>query len=119
MIRLECFIEEKNVGNVMQRIAGLVKEPQWHPVVNVAKKPNGKLEQATNGDLVAMFDKWLQEKKIKGTNAAGARMFLESIGQPPGRASYLLQRAQAYGVIKKKPGGANKTAIYMVRKEKV
>lgn len=116
MIRLECYIEEKHVGTVMQRVAGLVKEPQWLPVINVEKKPNGKLAQATNGELVEMFRKWLSKQGVSTVNSVGGRAFLESIGQPAERVGYLMARAQEYGVIKRKPGGGKRNALYKVQK---
>lgn len=117
MIMLACFIEDKNVGLVMQRIAGLIKEPTWQPVVN-AKEEAGKVTQVTNGDMVSMFQKYIGDKKYTAVNIAVARAFLSTIGQVPGRANYLIQKAQSRGLLKKRAGSAKRNTTYDVRKEK-
>ena len=110
--RIEVFCLDKKAGDILRAIAGMAIKAEAVPVANGHMK-NGKVEPSNNGELVAMFAKFLNKRNVKKTNAGMTREFLTSIGQPPERYSYLLRKAMDYGVLRKV--GKGKQSAYTVQ----
>jgi hypothetical protein len=102
---------DKKAGDCLRALAGLAIEVKAIPIAN-AQVRNGKVEATNNGELVSMFAKYLKMKKIEKVDANIARNFCQSNGQQPERYSYLLRKAQEYGVVKKI--GTGKASTYKV-----
>ena len=109
--RIEVFCHDKKTGDILRAVAGLAIKAEAVPVSNGQVK-NGKVEASSNGELVAMFAKYLAKKKITKVDANITREFCRSVGQPLERYSYLLKKAQEYGVLKKV--GTGKASSYKV-----
>lgn len=110
--RIEVFCLDKKTGDILRAIAGMAIKAEATPVAN-AQVRNGKVQAANNGELVNMFAQYLTKKKIKKVDSNIAREFCVNVGQPVERYSYLLLKAQRYGVIKKT--GKGKTSAYSVQ----
>lgn len=109
--RIEVFCLDKKAGDILRAISGMAIKAEAVPVAN-GQVRNGKVEATNNGELVNMFAKFLAKRKVKKTNAGMTREFLQSIGQPVERYSYLLRKAGEYGVLKKV--GKGKQSAYNV-----
>jgi hypothetical protein len=111
--RIEFFCDDRHVGSALRALAGIaVGQPKATPIVNAEAK-NGRLTQATNGELLAMFSAYLKKHKLTDINAAGLRAFLTSIGRAPSSYGYLLAKARAARILKKMGGGTT-TSSYRV-----
>lgn len=106
------FCLDRKAGDIIRAISGMAIKHEIMAVANGQVK-GGKVEAANNGELVNMFAKWLAKRKVKRTNAGMTREFLQSIGQPIERYSYLLKKSGEYGVIKKV--GKGKQSAYAVQ----
>ena len=105
MFKVIAFCDDKKLGDVFKSLAGKVHgQPDAIPVIN-AQLTNGKVEAASNGELVSLFMQWADSQKLTSVHASDARAFLASIGKPNSTAYYLLKRCQDYKVLRKTGAG--------------
>lgn len=104
MFRLECFVDDKKLGDALRALVGIaVQPPTVQPVTNAKKGRNGHLQQESNGKLLDLFMLHLDKEKPGEINAKYVRAFLERNGTSPGSANYLLQQLRDTKRIKKDP----------------
>jgi hypothetical protein len=84
LFRIEFFCDGKRLPAAVTAITGIaIGDPKIQGVINATKKPNGKLESKTDGDVVSLFLVWLNEHKDKKVlRAEDFREFSKSIGRP-------------------------------------
>lgn len=103
MFKIEnLFVEDKKLAEVLRSLAGLAVAPGPVPVpvINAKKGRNG-LEAVTNGQLVALFQKWLAAEKLTKITAKDARGFVRSVGKAEAAYTYAIKKAIEYGLLKK------------------
>ena len=116
MFKIEFFVDDKYLAEVLRGVAGKARQLQVIPVVNVAEektrgRPNGQLKQDAEHTL-GLFLKELKKVAPEQIVAAQARQAAENCGMAPTSYSYFLQKAAKAKLIKKgKKEGNN--MIYM------
>jgi xanthine dehydrogenase iron-sulfur cluster and FAD-binding subunit A len=93
MFRIECFVEDARLVQVLHALAGKVKAMDVQPVVNATvDKSNGELKAITPGSVIDLFAKYLKENQEPVT-VDYLRAFLGSIGRSPTSTQYVLRQA--------------------------
>ena len=112
LTRVEVICLDKKAGDVLRAVAGLAIEAKATPVAN-AQVRNGKVEAASNGELVTLFTRYLSKRRIAEVNSDITREFCLSIGQSPDRYTYVLRKALEHGLLKRI--GKGKASAYKVQ----
>jgi hypothetical protein len=93
MFRIECFVEDKKLGDALRSLMGVaIGTPKAIPVINAEVK-QGAIKQQTNGSMVGMFANYLQQTKIQTIKPTEAKAWLKKHGLSPGSSNYLLRQA--------------------------
>ena len=114
MFRIECFCDDRKVGDVLRLLAGLaVGQPVAQPVVNAAMK-NGKMIAKTNGSPIELLRVWVKKSGLKAVSATDLKRFQVEHGRSPTGYSFLARQAQKAGLLKKSPKGKGNKSRYEV-----
>lgn len=113
LFRMEVFVEGRHLERALTALTGVavdIKTPTPVVMQTAEIKKNGEIvaaaSNATNGELLSLFEKYLLKNGLATIKIDTARAFLQSIGQSPDRASYLMTRARETNLLKKKAGQA-------------
>jgi len=111
MFRIECFVTDKHLPDVLRALGQRVMNLSVQPVVDAAiegkKKPT--IKQA-NGSSLEGFIKELV--KAPAINSATAQAAAQASGASPSSYGYLLKKAIAAGIIRKKGKGPGTTYVW-------
>lgn len=101
MFRIECFVDDRRLPELLRALAGLVRGvPSVVPVVNVEEDHPSGLKAKTNGALLGVFAEYVG--KLSGPfGPTEVRDFLKSVGKSPTSSSYLMQKAVAARLVKR------------------
>lgn len=102
MFRMECFVEDKHVADVLRAVAGMVHNLQIVPVV----EPSTVNGSDRTADLFADY----LNKHEGQITVQYAREFQKSIGRSPSSAQYVLSEAVRHKIIRRV--GAGRGAKY-------
>jgi hypothetical protein len=114
--KMECFVPDKNVTEVLRRMHGVALHPgPTVTLVTNAKAGKKGLVAKSNGELVSMFAADLAKSKPSEITTAFVRDWQKANGQPL-RPHYLLKKSVEKGLLKRigKPGGPGVAAKYRV-----
>lgn len=106
MFKIEFFVDDKYLAEVLRGVSGKARQLQVIPVVNVVQetdkkgKPNGKLKQDAEHTL-GLFCKELKKAAPEAATSADARKALEKIGLSPTSNNHFLNQAVKAGLMKK------------------
>lgn len=104
MFRVVAYVEDKFVGECLNRLAGLatqVETPQ--PVTNVVNTRGGLKAKTAGGTLCERYIDELRKTKLTETSNAVIRQWLVSQHAKPTSAPYIMKCLLNAGVVKKHP----------------
>ena len=101
MVRLECFIDGKNVDKVMNLLADLIIDPKWLPVRNAVKDKGGNLKSTAAGSTVEAIIAYAREAKLTTISVTQIKQALESYGFAPSGYSGTIASAIKAKLLKK------------------
>ncbi len=105
MFRIECYCDDKRVGDVLQALKGLIHpNPNVVPVANVQLQ-NGQVKALVKGDAFDMFIAHLKKNKVQSFRAREVQAFLVSIGRSKDSASYFTKGLRDRGLVRKTGSG--------------
>jgi hypothetical protein len=112
LFRIEFFCDGKRLPAAVMAITGIaVGEPKIQGVVNAAKKKNGKIEAASDGDVVSLFLLWLkQHKELKTLRAEHFRAFAKSIGRSETSYTFIKNQIMKTGGLLRRTGTGSATS---------
>ena len=125
MFRINFFVDDKNLPQVLRDVGGKVHNLEVVPVVNakVADEPSrrGRGAPRKNGKVVQDAEHTLglfckQMKKLTGDEpivAAKAKAALQQVGLSPTSYSHFLQQAVKANLIRKEGKGAKTTWLWV------
>lgn len=96
MFRVECMVEDRNLAEVLRRLAGVAQDV--HPMPVVMAPPDGS--------VITMFRGYLDKHHINEVTPQIARDFQASVGRAPGGANLLLVTAVTQGLLKRQGRGS-------------
>jgi hypothetical protein len=119
MFRVEFFVDDKKLADALRNVAGVARQLQVHPVVNVEmNQSSGRaqaLKAASNGGLLDMFGTYLARSNVEQLRPKEIAEWLGKNGFSKQSASYLGRHAVEAGMMKKT--GKSAATIYVVRKD--
>lgn len=119
LFRFEVFCTNKQLGDAIALLTGRVTQITPPQVVTNAKATrNGIKAISANGTLPDRFAAHLVANKPAEINAKYAADFLSSQGSPRSNAGYLLKKAIAAKLIKRKPGTKGTSMRYLLMPSK-
>lgn len=111
MFRIEAFVEDKKLGDVLKAMAGLTRgTPVVMPMINVEEQGDGPVKAAGNGNMVHLLGAYLRKSHRTRISAKEIGAWLKSQGRSPMSASYMAREAVKAHVLKKASnvkGGVN------------
>jgi hypothetical protein len=91
--RILALVEDNRLAEVLRRLAGVTRDVDAVPIVEVP----------ASGNVVTLFQRYLEEHGIVHVTHSIAKNFQASIGRSPGGANYILKTAAAQGILRKLP----------------
>ena len=116
MFRIQLYVDDKNLGELLKRLSGIARGVEHQYVPNLETSPtksNGTHLAAVDGR--EMFVKEMHKRKLTSVNANTAREIMTSMGFSPTSYSYMLQGLTKSGVLKK-TGTPQKYAYHLKEK---
>jgi hypothetical protein len=116
MFRIEVFVDDKRLAQVMHAMTGLIVSmsvPQ--PVVNAEVKKQGRIVAKSNGNLHSLFIEHLAKSKVDEIRPSQVADWLEQHGKSRFSANYLIKNLVKQGVLKRGPGKTTKTTYKVVQ----
>jgi hypothetical protein len=118
MFRVEAFVEDKKLGEVLMALAGLCRgQPSVTPAINIDATPGkGPVKAAGSGNIIQMLGSHLRHVHKVRISAKEIGMWLKSVGRSPMSASYVARGAVEAKILKRASnvkGGVN-SGIYDV-----
>ena len=117
MFRIECFVTDRHLPDVLRALGQRVMNLSVQPVVDAAiekragaKGPREKIIKQTNGSSLEGFIRELV--KAPAINSATAQAAAQASGAAPASYGYLLKKAIAAGIIRKKGKGPGTTYVW-------
>lgn len=93
------FCQDKNVGEVLRVLAGLVVQPPVPvPLVNASVGKNGVGAASPATDIVELFATHVKKKDV--VTSKDVQAFLTANGRAKGSAAYIVTRAKERRIIK-------------------
>lgn len=117
MFKIECFVEDKRVGDALRALAGIARgQPSVIPMINAEPTKDGSgVKAKVSGGLLNMFIEHLTKERIDTIKSGSVKDYLKSIGKSGGSATYLLQQAHKAGLVRK-TGKGNATVYHVVKR---
>lgn len=115
MIRVECFVDDKNIAKVLHVLNGLVLNLQVQPVVNAKKNGSKIVAETSGGTLLEFLEKHLNDTKTKEISPREIADVVESSGRSRKSYYYVTKQAIAAKLLKKKAGTTGKDSVYVVQ----
>lgn len=100
MFRIECFVDEKQVGEVLKRLTGLARDVKYQYVANVEPRKNGKM-QVIAGSRIELIQKEIHKRKLTKITGPEARTLMTKIGLNELSYSHFLNEMVRAGMLKK------------------
>ena len=114
MFRIECFVDEKNMGEVLKRLNGIARNLTHNYVPNVEPKRNGKIK-AVAGNRIELIQRELHKRKLTQITGPEMKELVEEIGLNRTSYSHFIQEMVKAGMLKKGgKGPGHNTMIYNV-----
>ncbi len=114
MFKIEAFVDDKKLGDVLRALTGLVRgQPVVLPVVNV-EEDEKELHAKSNGGLISLFAQHLAKYKATTITPAEIKIWLEKIGKSPQSGSYLAREAMAQKLLRRT--GNSSATVYHIKK---
>jgi hypothetical protein len=103
MFKVETFVEDKKLGELLQVLAGLVRgQPSVVPVINTSEdSASGGVKATTSGNLVHLLSSHLRHIHKTQITAKEIGAWLQSQGRSPMSASYIAREAVKAKILKK------------------
>jgi len=115
MFRIETFVDDKKLSQLLHALAGIViGTPNIQPVAN-GKVEKGKPVSTNSGELCDMFLAFAKKRKLTQFKAPEMREFCKVAGMSESSYSYILKRLHECKAIKK-AGQGTKTVYTVVSK---
>jgi len=101
MFRLECFVDDKNLGEAFKRLAGIARDLKHFYVPNVEpRRANGSIKLSAT-DAGELSTKELRKHHIKEITGPDVRGIVERLGLTASSYSHHIQKLCDAGVLKK------------------
>lgn len=105
MFRVECFVDDRKLAEVLHRLSGVAMNVQAVPVVNAAKK-KGTLVASTEGNSASLLIDVMVKRKLTKFGTAELNEVAEQIGRAKGG---LVSAAKRAGWLSAKGSTSNRT----------
>lgn len=92
MFRVECFVDDRKLAEVLHRLSGVAMNVQAVPVVNAAKK-KGTLVASTEGSGASLLIDVMVKRKLTKFGTAELNEVAEQIGRAKGGLVSAAKRA--------------------------
>jgi hypothetical protein len=107
MFRVTLFVDDKNLGELFKRLAGIARdlEHQYVPNVEAGGKPNGATPKIKlkAGDTLELFTKEARQRKLTEIDTSQAKSIISDLGFSPTSYSYFLSESIKRGFLKRGP----------------
>ncbi len=114
MFKIEAFVEDKKLGDVLRALTGLVRgQPVVLPVVNVEENAQ-ELKARSNGSLLGLFTDHLAKSKVTMLRPSDVKAWLEKTGHSPLSSTYLVEQAIHAKLIRRT--GSAASVVYHIKK---
>jgi len=115
MFKIECFCEDKYLGDILQALAQhKALDVKQIPVTNAKATRNGKIEAVTSGDVVDLMRHWIKQHKLTRITARDAKQFQSDMGRSPMGYSHMLRTVMDAGLLKRAKGAKGTKSGYDV-----
>ena len=102
MFKVDFFVEDKYLAEVLRAVTGRTRNLTCVPVINAVPHANGAIKQET-GHTLGLFLKELKKQEV--VNAKTAKDASQKAGLSPASYSHLLTSAINQGLIKRRGKG--------------
>lgn len=114
MFKIEAFVEDMKLGDVLRALTGLVRgQPSVIPVVNVEEEEQ-EIHATSNGSLLEMFVQHLAKSKATTMTPSEVKTWLEKLGKSALSSNYLMKQAIAAKLIRRT--GKSSAVVYHIKK---
>jgi hypothetical protein len=116
MFRIEAFVDDKRLAEVLRALTGITRgQPSVIPVVNVEEGGKGMPIAATNGSLVAMFESHIGTLKQSDIGPDDVRAFLKAHGKSEASMTYLANLAIKHKLLRR-VGKSSNVRFHIIKK---
>jgi len=112
MFKIDCFVKDKDVGEVLKRLTNIAMNVNYVFVPNVESASGGKVYQ-TSKDATDMMSKELYKRKLTEITGPEFKAMIMKLGMNPTSVHHYIGGLLAAGVLKKKQKVKN-TMLYTV-----
>jgi len=120
MFRIEFFLDDKHVPEVLRRVAGYARQLQVMPVVEATTattKGKSTRSAISSGEMQQRFIEQLRKSEVDEYKASTLRDAVVAAGGSAQAYSYYAKKAIDAGVLKKRKGKAGNTSMtYIVQR---
>jgi len=100
MFRVELFVDDKKLGDVLRLVQGIaLQQPSVDPVVNAKVGKNG-VTAVTSGTAIELFKDYLTKNSFAEITTTGIKIWLTSMGRSPTSCRYIIDLGVQAGLIK-------------------
>ncbi len=106
MFRIECFVDDKKLSQVLQVLQGLIlADPRIQPVAN-AHMERGTVKAKTDGSIGELLLEHIKKNKLKEIRNRDVREFLRGMGRPPGSSYWGIKEGIRLGYLRRSGKGS-------------
>jgi hypothetical protein len=114
MFKIEAFVDDKKLSDVLRALTGLVRgQPSVMPVVNVEEEEQ-EIHAKSNGSLLSLFAEHLAKHKAPTMTVSEVKTWLEKLGKSALSSNYLMKQAIAAKLVRRT--GKSSAVVYHIRK---
>lgn len=101
MFRIEAYVEDKNVGEVLKRLTGIAKNVTYNFTPNVESAPNGKLYQTAQSTIELLSKEIHKQKLTELTGPQFRDHIIKKLGMTVTSYSHYANALVQAGILKK------------------
>jgi len=115
MFQITCYVDDKNLGEVFKRLAGIGRNVTHIYMPNLDPKPNGQV-RATARETQELLAKEITKRGWKEFKGPDVKDVLGKLGMPTSSYSYFIQQLVKAGFVKKGKMDGNIKSYVVVSK---